>query len=119
MFLNISNHPSKLWGERQLRAAQQYGKIIDISFPQISSESTSSEIDQLVTEYLEKIRVYQHPVVMVQGEFVFTFRLVTALKKEGYTVLAGVSDRKTTEIQREDGTSIKTAEFVFRGFRVY
>ncbi len=119
MFLNISNHRSDFWGKNQLDAAHQFGEIIDIPFPQISSEATTREIDQRVSEYVEKIRAYEHPVVMVQGEFVFTFRLVTELKKEGITVVASATERKAEEQHNEDGTTTKTTVFEYRGFREY
>ena len=33
MFINFSNHPSRLWEERN--AALQYGTIEDLAFPQV------------------------------------------------------------------------------------
>lgn len=119
MFLNISNHQSELWGSKQLDAAHQYGEIIDIPFPSIPTEATSIEIDQKVDEYLRKIRVYAQPVIMVQGEFVFTYRLVLALKKLGYTVLASATERVSHEECDENGVVKKTAVFEFGGFREY
>ena len=119
MLLNISNHPSEFWGPKQLDAAHQYGEVTDIPFPPIPAEATSIEIDRKVEEYLQKIRGYEHPVVMVQGEFVFTFRLVTALKKQGYTVVAGSSERVAHEEQDEKGVVRKTAVFEFQRFREY
>lgn len=119
MLLNISNHPSELWGSKQLDAAHQYGEVIDIPFPPIPAEATSAEIDQKVDEYLQKVRTYDHPVVMIQGEFVFTFRLVSALKKENITVLASATRREVEEQYHEDGTTTKTTVFSFQGFREY
>ena len=76
-------------------------------------------MDKLVSEYLDRILSYDNPTVMLQGEFVFTFRLVTLLKKAGIKVLAGISDRKSFESVDENGKAIKKSEFVFEGFREY
>lgn len=35
MFINFSNHPSKLWAEEERNAALQYGTIEDLVFPQV------------------------------------------------------------------------------------
>lgn len=35
MFINFSNHPSKLWAEDERNAALQYGTIEDLAFPQV------------------------------------------------------------------------------------
>ena len=35
MFINFSNHPSKLWAEDEKNAAFQYGTIEDLAFPQV------------------------------------------------------------------------------------
>lgn len=119
MFLNISNHPSEFWGSKQLEAAHGFGEIIDIPFPPIPADATSLDIDQKVDEYLQKIRSYESPIVMVQGEFVFTFRLVSALKKQGYTVVASASERVAREEHDESGVATKTSVFEFYGFRKY
>ena len=33
MFINLTNHPSATWSEEQLKAARQYGEIVDLHFP--------------------------------------------------------------------------------------
>ena len=35
MFINFSNHPSRLWAEEERNAALQYGTIEDLAFPQV------------------------------------------------------------------------------------
>lgn len=119
MLLNVSNHPSELWGSKQLDAAHQYGGVVDIPFPPIPAETTSIEIERKVEEYLQKIRAYTHPIIMVQGEFVFNFRIVSGLKKQGYGVVASVSERVAREEQDENGVETKTSTFEFRGFWEY
>ena len=119
MFINVSNHKSSGWGQRQREAAEIYGEIVDIPFPPISSDYTSEEIDELVAQYLKKIQKYDDPVAMVQGEFVFTYRLVSELKAAGILALAGCTDRKVFEEKQPDGTVKKTSVFEFTRFREY
>ena len=38
MFINFSNHPSKLWAEDERNAALQYGTIEDLAFPQVPAQ---------------------------------------------------------------------------------
>lgn len=119
MFINLSNHPSSLWSRQQLAAAEAYGEVVDVPFPLISPYASEEEIDALVADYRERIVAYEKPVVMLQGEFVFTYRLVKRLKEEGVLVLASCTDRKTVEKQEADGSTTKTSVFEFVGFRAY
>lgn len=119
MFINLSNHPSSLWMEKQIEVAKTYGDIIDMSFPQIDPEWDDSMINQLVDEYLVKVCEYDKPVVMLQGEMVFSYRLITKLKEKGIKVVAACSKRVAIEKHDEEGNSIKTSIFQFIRFREY
>ena len=119
MFINLSNHPSAAWDPNQMIAAEKYGKVVDLRFPDVSPESGSREIDLLVDEYLSEIMEYDDPVVMVQGEFVFTYRMVTALKARGIKAVAATTGRVAEEERRPDGTVIKTSKYKFSQFREY
>jgi hypothetical protein len=55
MLINLSNHPSSGWSETQLKAAREWGRIVDISFPVIDPEDDSENIKQLAVDYLCKI----------------------------------------------------------------
>jgi len=119
MLINLSNHPSDQWGEKQRACAAVYGEILDMRFPQIDPCASSEDIDKLVGSCYERIMAYGKPAVMLQGEYIFTYRLVTRLKAAGITVLAGCSARRTTEYVNEDGKTIKKSEFEFVGFKEY
>lgn len=119
MFINLSNHPSKKWDVKQIEEAALYGEIIDIPFPSISAEADEEAIKKTAQAYCEKISKYDHPVVMVQGEFTFTFCLVTLLKEKSIMAVAGCSERKTKERINEDGTQVKQTVFEFVRFREY
>jgi hypothetical protein len=129
MFINLSNHPSEKWSDKQLEEAKKYGDVVDMQFPQISTELTSADIDALVFEYYLKIKelipvdffkreVKKSFVVMVQGEFIFTYRLVSLLKNEEIMAVAARTERVVKEIV-EDGIPKKVSEFNFAGFMEY
>lgn len=125
MFINMSNHPSKNWGVSQRKSAEQYGRIMDIPFPRITTTASSEEIDELVKEKTsavqENIDGSKDSVnaVMVEGEFVFTYRMVCSLKKIGILALAAVTQRVVMEEVQPDGTIEKLSKFQFEGFREY
>lgn len=119
MFINLSNHSIANWSAKQLDASKQYGELINMQFPPINPCLTSKELDELVDIYFLKILEFGNPVVMIQGEFVFTYRLVKRLKDEGIMVLASCSERRVVEYIGRDGCTEKRSEFEFAGFRVY
>ena len=51
MFINLTNHPSADWSEEQLKAAHQYGEVVDLSFPDIKPYYTKEEVLRIVKEY--------------------------------------------------------------------
>lgn len=38
MFVNVSNHSSKMWSAEQLAATSKYGEIVDVQFPNIEPQ---------------------------------------------------------------------------------
>jgi len=117
LFLNLSNHPTSSWYDNQLAAAKEFGEIEDLSFPAISPSATESEIDQLVSQYVDdiKTRAEDHDLtVHIMGEMTFTYRLVSRLKALGIRCVASTSERIAEE---HDGEKISRFEFV--QFREY
>lgn len=55
MFVNVSNHPSELWLDKQKECASCYGSIVDVAFPAIHKDYDSSKYDELVELYYERI----------------------------------------------------------------
>ena len=119
MFINLSNHPSANWQEKQIRAARVYGEIVDMPFPQVDPAADETQLNRLAAEYLERILAKRPKAVLVAGEFTFVFALADALLKEGITVLSSCSQRKTVETVNADQTITKTALFDFVQFRRY
>jgi len=51
-FFNISNTPSFQWSPEQIAAAEKFGKIIDIPFPELSSKAGSKEIERFADNFV-------------------------------------------------------------------
>ena len=122
VFLNISNHPSEKWCKEQRAAAEKFGKgieIVDLPFPPVDPCCTEEELNELVDRYYAAVMSYEKPVVMLQGEYRFTYRLLCRLKKENITVVASCSVRKSTEFIDENGKTVRKSFFEFAAFREY
>ena len=116
MFINLTNHPSSGWSKEQLKAAQEYGDVIDLSFPNIEPHFTSKEINELAEITIDGIKVLDNaPVVHVMGEMTFTYAIVSRLKAKGITCVASTTERIVKMMP--DGKKI--SEFKFVQFREY
>ena len=47
IFINLTNHPSNEWSSEQLLAAEKYGKVIDIPFPNVPADAGTDDIREL------------------------------------------------------------------------
>lgn len=117
--MNLTNHPSTSWPSSQMEVCARKGQIVDMPFPAIPAEMKDKELDQLVEQYLQKILGYEKPSVLLQGEFVFTFRLAQKLILHHIPVFAAITERQTAEIKNSDDSITKISQFVFRGLRCY
>lgn len=118
-FINCSNHPSALWSAEQRKAAEKYGEIVDVPFPQVSYDLSEEQLQKLVDMTVDRVLGYHPEVVMCMGEFVVCYRLVRILKERGIKVLATRSDRQSSEELEENGVVRKSSIFLFRGFWEY
>ncbi|MGN0180268.1 MAG: CRISPR-associated protein [Monoglobaceae bacterium] len=119
MFINYSNHPISTWAEKQRLAAAEYGKTVDMPFPQISASAGEADIDRLAALEFEKIMRLAPDCVLCQGEMSFCFNLINRLKSAGVTVVAACSERTCAEKTLSDGSTIKQSVFNFVQFRKY
>lgn len=119
MFINVSNHNSLNWSSKQIEATKPYGSIIDIPFPNVSPYYTKEEVENLAKEYLKKILEYKDPIVMIQGEFSFTYALVNLCKEKNIQTVTSCSERKVDEYMDQDGITHKKSHFDFVCFRPY
>lgn len=118
IFLNVSNHPLEVWSEEQRKAAQEYGILDEIPFPQVSPELPQTEFDSLIksilSQILEKI-LGKNATVHIMGEMTLTFALVKRLQAAGIKCVASTTERSVKE--NADGT--KESVFKFVRFREY
>ena len=119
MFINFTNHKMEFWSEKQLAVANEYGEIMEIPFPNVSSEMSAEEVVELSKVYAQKIIELNPAAVLCQGEFTLTYAIVKKLKEHNIKVIAACSERKVTECIKEDGTNEKKAIFEFVQFREY
>lgn len=118
MLINFSNHPYCYWSEEQLSAAQAYGEVINLPFPQVNPGMSEKALQALSSQYVDKILSMaegQSATVHIMGEMTFTFMVVTRLKEVGIRCVASTTERKAT--YNSDGTKI--SEFSFVRFREY
>ena len=113
-FVNLTNHPSKQWEEAELLAAQKYGTIVDIPFPDVDPDGNENYIARLAGEYIEKIISLHPSAVLCQGEFCLVYSIVSYLKQKKTTVLSACSERTVIEEKQR-----KQVIFRFRQFREY
>jgi len=118
MLINLSNHPSQYWCDRQMESAHCYGEIVDIPFPVVAPDADSQKLQTLAHDCAQKVLSMgeaNNITVHIMGEMTFTFMVVTRLKELGIRCVASTTERKTT--YNDDGT--KLSEFSFVKFREY
>lgn len=122
MLINLSNHPSKLWGRKQLNSARRkFIAVMDVPFPQVGPSLSEKQVEKLAEKYFKKVLKIlmdynnQNNAVHIMGEMTFSFCLVNMLLKQGITCVASTTDRIVTV----DKNGLKTAKFNFVKFREY
>lgn len=116
MFINHSNHPSVQWDETQRMEAARYGPIVDVPFPAIDPESTAEAVEALVRQHGADIVDRKPSIVMVQGEFTYTYKMVEFLKAHNVKVVAATSERIVKTL---DDSNTKQVTFHFVQFREF
>lgn len=119
ILLNLTNHPSSLWSDKQRDAAHVYGEIMDMPFPAIDETDDETYIAVLADEYLQKIldlAKENNVTVHLMGELTFTFALLKRLQEHGIPCVASTSKR----IVKEECAGHKSEViFQFERFRRY
>ena len=69
--------------------------------------------------YEKKILDMSDPTVMLQGEFIFTYRLTCRLKAQGIKVVAACSERRVVEETGVYGELVRKSQFAFVKFAEY
>ena len=114
VFINLTNHPSKYWGEQQKKEAHNYGAIVDIPFPNVPAEATEDDIRRLCDATVKKVMGYSPEAVLCQGEFTLAFQIINTLLEQDVTVVAACSER----VVKENGNR-KESYFYFKKFRKF
>ena len=120
MLINLTNHPSSRWSEKQRTEAEaEYGEIVDLPFPVIDEAGDEKYIATLADEYLNKIvnlSDMQSVVVHLMGEQTFSYALIKRLRERGITCVASTTKR----IVKEEVPGKKSEViFQFERFRAY
>lgn len=119
LFINISNHLSANWSQRQIDEAKKFGEIVDYPFPVVGAAWGEEDICRIAEKVIQDVSVYKDAVLLIQGEYTLTYRLVNQAKELGIRVVAACSNRVTQESVNEDGTTTKISKFEFVQFRDY
>lgn len=117
-FINLTNHPSDNWEEKQRNAALEYGTIIDIPFPAINAQDDTKTLALLADEYLKKVMEIAPPVnatVHLMGEQSFCHSLLFRLQSAGYLCVAST----TVRCVKETCNNERSVTFHFERFREY
>lgn len=118
-FINYTNHPSANWSEAQRQAAQLYGEIMDMDFPEIEPQWDESQVFSLAYQQARQIIALKPAAVLVQGEFTFSYALISLLLQAGIRVVAACSQRCTESVINEKQETIRRSVFKFVRFRQY
>ena len=119
MFINFSNHSSVDWSKDQLKAAKEYGRIVDIPFPDVSPDMDENDITVLANQCVELILSQNPKVVMCQGEFTLSYAVITKLKEKDVVCVAACSKREVKSAIQENGSTKRVSIFSFVRFREY
>ena len=125
MLINLTNHPSASWSEKQLAAAhEQYGEIKDIPFPDIDPTLGKQEVFDMAADYFLKISHIhadlpeaekENFAIHVQGEHTFVHNLIEHVEILNFTCVASTTRR----IKKDLGNGQSHQQFEFVRFREY
>lgn len=119
MFVNCSNHPFEMWGDKEKTAAQAFGEIVDYPFPQVSADADEQAVAVLAERTAREIAALEPDMVLCQGEFTLTYGLICRLKAMGIPTAAACSERMVREERQPDGSVKRVSCFRFVRFRCY
>lgn len=119
VFVNVSNHPSALWGDDQMRAALALGDVVvDVDFPGVPSLATKADVRLMAKRVVAKVMAVaggRRVVAHVMGELTLSFAIVGMLRAEGVVCVASSTERVVEILP--DGR--KASSFRFGLFREY
>jgi hypothetical protein len=118
-FINLTNHPTATWSEKQLCAAREYGEVLDIPFPEVDPTWTTIQVIERAKSLVDEVLLLNPIMVLCQGEFTLTYHLVKAFKEKNISVVNASSKRAVEETRDVDGMNRRKYYFDFVQFREY
>ena len=118
IFINLTNHPSSEWSEKQLQTAKALGEICDMPFPNIPPEASTFDVNRLADGFASDILKKGRPediVVHVMGEHSFTYAMVSRLKSHNIKCVLSTTAHATQMLPNGN----KLSRFHFIQFREY
>ncbi len=119
LLVNLSNHPYKDWSEDQKKAAEKYGEVQDMAFPEIDPamkiDKIKKEIAVAQIDEIKNMCKERRVTVHIMGEMSYTFYVVSQLKAFGIRCICSTSERDTEDL----GGGEKKVSFHFKRFRDY
>ena len=119
LLVNLSNHPYKDWSEDQKKAAEKYGEVQDMAFPEIDPamkiDKIKKEIAVAQIDEIKNMCKERRVTVHIMGEMSYTFYVVSQLKAFGILCICSTSERDTEDL----GGGEKKVTFHFKRFRDY
>jgi hypothetical protein len=93
--------------------------VTDLTFPDVDPTLDEPAVRKLGSTLLQQIEALQPAAVLLQGEPILSFYLVSELERKGIPCYAASTERKTTETTDPDGVDRKVSVFEFVRFRRY
>lgn len=118
-FINVSNHPSKGWGERQMQAAEVFGQVVDVAFPNVPPTASLGDVESLADKCAEQIKALCPVAAMVSGEATLAAAVVRRLQTARIVCYVATTERVVTETKLPDGSVDKAARFEFVAWRAW
>jgi hypothetical protein len=123
MLINLSNHPSEFWTDKQLKTAfKEFDNMVeDILFPAVDPFSSEADIQKLADDFVQKCEnilsnhIGENNAVHIMGELTFCFSVISILLSKGIKCISSTTDRTSEETN--DG--VKFSKFNFVKFREY
>ena len=115
--INISNHPSSKWTEKQRSAVKtveesEKVEIIDIPFPNVPPNASAQEVRKMAHKLYSDVCGMGHDFVHIMGETSLVYEFFKLWSGKGAGVVS-TSERRSVE--NDDGS--KTIIFDFCQFR--
>lgn len=87
VFINFSKTSSQTWTQFQRDKANEYGKIVDIPYPEVSTQMSEEERKTMIEECTKQIMSYHPRAVLCQGEGVFAYAMIRSLRRKKIRVV--------------------------------